>query len=34
MVTAQNAIQLNTVVTNMIELVAESKPDDPEESDN
>lgn len=33
-VTAQNAIQLNTVVTNMIELVAESKPDDPEESDN
>ena len=33
-VTAQNAIQLNTVVTNMIEMVAESQPDDPEESDN
>ena len=33
-VTAQNAAQLNTVVTNMIELVAESQPDDPKELDN
>lgn len=33
-VTAKNAAQLNAVVTNMIELVAESQPDGPGRSDN